>query len=1058
MWEFFKQLLSPTQYMPHGNCYLWETPLVWLHVLSDLFIAIAYFSIPAMLIYFIYKRNEIPFLGVFGLFGAFIILCGTGHLLEIWTLWHPAYWLSGVEKALTALVSCYTAVEMGVLLPQFLALKTPEQLEAVNRELQNQIVERQRAEEVLHNIVVATASVTGEEFFPAVVRNLGEALGVRYAFIAEIVSEGPDKLQTLAFWADDNLETNFEYNIAGTPCETAIEQGKLCYYPSGVQELFPEAKVLGVMGVTCCLGVPVLDSSRQPIGILCVNHDKPLSDVESAKAIMKIFAARAAAEIQRQWAQESLRRAYDGLEVRVRERTAELSETLYTLEAEIVERKKVELALEQERQQLRQIVTNAPVAMAMFDTEMRYLAYSDRWLKDYDLDGLDLIGRSHHEILPEISKQTKAIYSRALQGEVISLPEDAIEREDGTKLYLCWAVQPWYIQTDFDWRDATQTPETIDTYEQSNNLKSKILNPKCQIGGIIIVTQVINELVEAREAALEAARMKSIFLANMSHEIRTPMNGVLGMTDLLLKTTLTNHQQEFMQTIKISAETLLALINDILDFSKLEAGKMRLQRRVFDLNTTIKEVLSLVQTQANAKGIRLLTSIDANVPQQLIGDPHRLHQTLVNLVENSIKFTDKGEVTIAVRIHKETPFVTSYNTKKILNSEFRILFSVRDTGIGIAPENQKKLFQSFSQVDGSTTRACGGSGLGLAICKQLVELMEGEIGVESEVGKGSVFWFTVPLQKSQMLAVMGNQSSAIGNREEANQSDRLWSDTPDSPIINDPLLTSNLKILLVEDMPINQKVVLNQLKILGYQADCATNGQAAIELMTNTSYDLVLMDCQMPVLDGYETTKTIRVRECQERHTVVIALTAHAMSGDREKCLAAGMDDYITKPISTKQLSEVIERWIQTKDESTKILDNRQQDINTESQPSADNSMNLEFPIQSPTEEIVDRVRLYEIARGDAEFQLELLQAFMEDAPTYLKEAKEALLSGDCNILGRRAHQLKGGSATVAIRFMPDLAARLQSQAEANQLDGASEILAQLEKILERVNTFIANW
>ncbi|MCL1465204.1 ATP-binding protein [Argonema galeatum] len=1034
--------------MPHGNCYLWETPLVWLHVLSDLFIAIAYFSIPAMLIYFIYKRNEIPFLGVFGLFGAFIILCGTGHLLEIWTLWHPAYWVSGLEKALTALVSCYTAVEMGVLLPQFLALKTPEQLEVVNRELQNQIVERERAEEVLHNIVVATASVTGEKFFPAVVRHLAEALGVRYAFIAEIVSEEPDKLQTLAFWADDNLETNFEYNLPGTPCETVIEQGKQCYYPSGVQELFPEAKGLAVMGVTCYLGVPVLDSSRQAIGILCVNHDKPLSDVESAKAIMKIFAARAGAEIQRQWAQESLRLAYDGLEVRVRERTAELSETLHTLEAEIVERKKVELALEQERQQLRQIITNAPVAMAMFDTEMRYLAYSDRWLKDYDLDGLDLIGLKHHEILPQISKQTKAIYSRALQGEVISLAEDAIEREDGTKLYLRWAVQPWCIQT----------PDLGDTNQQPNNLESQIFNPKCQVGGIIIVTQMINELVEAREAALEAARMKSVFLANMSHEIRTPMNGVLGMTDLLLKTTLTNHQQEFMQTIKISAETLLALINDILDFSKLEAGKMRLQMRVFDLNTSIGQVFNMVQVQANAKGIRLLTSIDANVPQQLIGDPHRLHQILVNLVENSIKFTDKGEVTIAVRIHKETPFVTSYNTKKILNSEFRILFSVRDTGIGIAPENQKKLFQSFSQVDGSTTRAYGGSGLGLAICKQLVELMEGEIGVESEVGKGSVFWFTVPLQKSQVLAVMGNKSSAIGNREEANQSDRLWWDTPDSPIINDPLLTSNLKILLVEDMPINQKVVLNQLKILGYQADCATNGQAALELMTNTSYDLVLMDCQMPVLDGYETTKRIRVRECQDRHTIVIALTAHAMSGDREKCLAAGMDDYITKPISTKQLSEVIERWIQTKDESTKILDNLQQDINTESQPPADNSMNLESQIQSPTEEIVDRVRLYEIARGDAEFQLELLQAFMEDAPTYLKEAKEALLSGDCNTLGRRAHQLKGGSATVAIRFMPDLAARLQSQAEANQLDGASEIIAELEKILERINTFIANW
>jgi hypothetical protein len=227
MWEILKQLVSPSQYIPHGHCYLWQSQLVWLHIVSDLLIALAYYSIPATLIYFIYKRNDVPFLGIFGLFGAFIILCGTGHLIEIWTLWHPVYWLSGIEKAITALVSCYTALEMVTLLPQFLALQTPERLAAINRELQNQIVERQQAEQALQAIVAGTASVTGEEFFPALVQNLAMALEVRHAFIAEVVSNAPLKLKTLALWAGDKLADNFEYDAVDTPYQPVVEQAKL---------------------------------------------------------------------------------------------------------------------------------------------------------------------------------------------------------------------------------------------------------------------------------------------------------------------------------------------------------------------------------------------------------------------------------------------------------------------------------------------------------------------------------------------------------------------------------------------------------------------------------------------------------------------------------------------------------------------------------------------------------------------------------------------------------------------------------------------------------------
>lgn len=352
MRELLKSIFSPTQYMPHGSCYLWKTSLVWLHLLSDLLIAVAYFSIPAMLLYFLYKRkNEVPFLGVFILFGAFIILCGVGHLLEVWTLWHPAYWFSGVEQALTALVSCYTALQMAALLPQFLTLKTPEQLEAVNRELQHQIVERQQAEQVLQNIFVATSSVIGEEFFPALVENLAKVLDVTYVIVSERINDSFE-LKTLAIWGEGKIRDNLEFNFLNSPCGAVINEKKLLYYPQKIQEIFPEKTILQNMKAESYLGMPLLDENQQVIGVLCVVSNKFLAAPEKAIAMMKVFAARATSELLRQKAEIASRHAYDELENRVKEateglrlRTAELVEANAVLETEIQERIAAGLAM-----------------------------------------------------------------------------------------------------------------------------------------------------------------------------------------------------------------------------------------------------------------------------------------------------------------------------------------------------------------------------------------------------------------------------------------------------------------------------------------------------------------------------------------------------------------------------------------------------------------------------------------------------------------------------------------------------------------------------------------
>jgi PAS domain S-box-containing protein len=704
-----------------------------------------------------------------------------------------------------------------------------------------------------------------------------------------------------------------------------------------------------------------------------------------------------------------------------------------------------------------------------------------------------------------------------------------------------------------------------------------------QLAIAIQQSTLFEQAQKAREAAVEASRMKSLFLANMSHEIRTPMNGVMGMTDLLLQTHLTSEQLDFMQTLKVSGQNLLSIINDILDISKLEAGEMRLETIGFDISICLDEVLELLATPAQKKAIDLVALIDSDVPLLIRGDAVRLRQILTNLVNNAIKFTEGGEVVIEVSISSEKGGL-SRNIPEQVEEELPLIlgidrpqylvFKVTDTGIGIKPEDKRKLFQSFSQVDASTTRKYGGTGLGLAICKQLVELSGGEIGVESILGSGSTFWFSLPAIKEdltnvetgcevQLQTVLAGKKILVANDKsavrqmlrrmavlwgmEVEEADTGWmaiaslykaisQNSPfdivlvdiqlpemvtgsleglivsesaigqtkwvvltsvlqleeakrlvnngfsgylikpvkshrvfeclvnaidpdtlidenqtsltdarigDAELVMNQQELANLKILLVEDTPINQKVCLNQLKVLGGAADVANNGEEALSMVAIQKYDIVLMDCQMPVLDGYEATARLRRLEAEaiasgkinlHQRTVVIAMTANALKGDREKCLAAGMDDYISKPISMEKLKSVLENW-------SAQLRITNQISNSEESPSS--AANLES--------LVDIEHLHEITGTDLEFEREILQAFVVDTGNYLASAKSAIASGDTEAVARYAHQIKGVSATAAVRLMPEIADRLQICAESEDLAGADQILAELEVILGRV-------
>jgi two-component system, sensor histidine kinase and response regulator len=796
---------------------------------------------------------------------------------------------------------------------------------------------------------------------------------------------------------------------------------------------------------------------------------------------------------------------------------------------DITERKRVEQTLEENEQRLRLILQSVLTGIVLIDAETHEIV-------EVNPVAERMIGRSRQEIIGRecfcfICPSERGRCPISDLGYTVEHAEWVMLTADGRELPVLKSVIPIEING---------RKMLLDSFVDLSQQR-----------------QLELDLRAAKEQAEAANKLKSQFLATMSHEIRTPMNGVIGMIGLLMDTELSAEQQDFCQRAASSAEALLTLINDILDFSKIEAGKLDLEILDFDLRTTIEEVSDILAVKPQEKGLEYICFLDPQAPSRLRGDEGRLRQVLNNLVGNAIKFTDEGEVALHVTLEHETEDTAT------------LRFTVRDTGIGISDDRVSRLFTAFTQADASTTRRYGGSGLGLAISRQLVEMMGGQIGVQTELGRGSSFWFTVTLDKQEeqhdalpadptqlaqnrILIVDDNDTNRLllakllsswgcRHAEAADAEDALrflWQGIIDGdpfqialldmqmPDVNgdelgqrikgDPalakthliLLTSlgytaqrtadfdacltkpvkqsqlydrlvdvlslrvqpaeaevhadgdgqdadggvisreqrrQVRILLAEDNVTNQLVALKMLDKLGYRADVVANGQEALHALASIPYDLVLMDVQMPEMDGLEATRRIRAGEAQVRapQVPIIAMTAHAMKGDREKCLAAGMDAYVSKPVRVEALETALECCLASLDLNAAAA-----------QPQASPGSDMEEVAPA----VLDLATLYTDLGDDAEMLELVLQTFYDDTPRRLEALRAALAEKDADAVQRQAHSIKGSAGTIGALTLQELCHGAEMNAANGDLAAVAANLAALETAWNSLRQDLAAW
>jgi PAS domain S-box-containing protein len=641
--------------------------------------------------------------------------------------------------------------------------------------------------------------------------------------------------------------------------------------------------------------------------------------------------------------------------------------------------------------QLRSLTDAAPIGIFQTDAENRYVYTNPRWTDITGIRQVDALGRRWDTI---VSADQRAGIAAEMTSGVGSRTE---------------------LSHRFEISVPNSAPRIVLVHSRSMSHRDG--ETEGWVGTLADITAEAGAeaaMSAARDEATKASRLKSDFLANMSHEIRTPMNGVIGMTDLLLETDLGAVQRDYAQTVRNSGEALLTINNDILDFSKVEAGMLEIEDLEFDVRSVVDGVTHLLAGSARAKGLELLVQLDGAVPDVVSGDPGRLRQVLTNLIGNAIKFTRDGEIVLRV------------TQAEVAGDDAVIRFEVSDTGDGITEENLGLVFAPFVQADTSNSRRYAGTGLGLAISSQLVELMGGQIGASSTIGLGSTFWFTICVHTD------ANKSGGVPESVEGEEGAGVSATVPKPARAADrgqggiPIG----RLLLAEDNLINQKVAVAMLSGAGYQVDTVLDGAAAVLAAAAHPYDVILMDAQMPDLNGYEATAAIRAQEGADRHTPIVALTAGARHEDRERCLAEGMDGYLAKPISQDALLAMVARSMNKDADSTR------------STTRVGHTSAADFAIGRAE---FDELRLLAEAT-EHDFVTDLIDQFVDDTDLLLRNLREASSIGDASAVGHIAHNIKGSGAQLGGRRLAMSCDRLEETAITGGLSHSPDDLADVER------------
>ncbi|QDU97215.1 PAS domain S-box protein [Lignipirellula cremea] len=1153
-WLFMTRLFDTQDYPPRWYCGNWSSDTAWMHIVSDAAIFGAYFTIPVVLFCFMFSRRDLSFPRVTFLFGAFILACGFGHLIEAGIFWWPVYRFSGLVKAITAIISWATVLMLIRILPAALKIPSTAALAAELQRNKQQLDFAIKAGNIgvwewKVNQDVLTWDARCREIFDA------EPHLDRYCLKHYTDRLHPLEREALTKRVEECMRTGEPYDVRH---RVVHRDGTILYIYSRGEAVFNEQGELdSYMGVS--LDQTELQRQSEAVKESEQNFRSTFEQVAIGIAHVApdgrwLRVNQGLCDIIGYTCEELLHANF--MEITHPEDLAnDLGQAARTLEGEI---DSYSLATRFLCKNGDSVWVNLTVSLVRSSTgePKHFITVVE------NIQGRIDSQRAVHES----SERTRAILNSTSDG-IITIDERGIigslnpaavrifgytEQELLGQNVSVLMPAPYQAEHDHYLANYVETGrknvigsgrEVAGVRKDGTSFPLELSVTEVDLEGQRLFTGSVRDITErkrfeealqsAKDTAEAANKAKSDFLASMSHELRTPLNGVIGMAELLADSPLNPRQQRFVSACQSSGRSLLILINDILDFSKIEAGQLELDEHDFDLLQLLDDVMDVLPLRLGEKNIEMLYSLDHPNTLHLTGDSHRLRQVLVNLLNNAIKFTEQGEIRL-----RAVP-------KRLSETEVTLHFSIEDTGIGIPQDRLHRLFQPFSQADSSTSRKFGGTGLGLSICKALVEAMDGTMGVESSPGVGSQFWFTVTLKRNagplddsrnllpqwtdrRVLVVEGQDScrelllgffqkwqipaEQVATAEEAilrmqqeaaagrpfelvladevcwevdglslqeqmlrltglkeasliriasSESPTLLSASDATPCLHKPVGQSHLldalmnlwgpnghtarasvetaaatlaprtdllRILLAEDNATNQLFAREIMTRNGWNCDIAGNGREAIAALEEQDYDLVLMDCQMPEMDGFEATREIRRRESDGRRTgrmPIIALTANAIKGDRERCIAAGMDDYLSKPFDPKSLVAAVHRLLDIHAEPRRPV---------VPQPAP--------PVTAP----LNKDEFLERCMSDIDFAHTMLDMFARDGKARLDAVVQHAAQGDTAAASASAHSLKGMAGIIAAPRLMAAAAAIEGAGIDGNLDEVRALIADLQQ------------